>query len=55
MQPTPTVTIELVLSLILALAIIAAAARLARVPPPLAFIAGGIVMSLARRKSSHDR
>jgi len=38
-------TIEVVLGLILALAIIAALARLTRVPTPLAFIAGGVVLS----------
>ncbi|HEY8244087.1 MAG TPA: cation:proton antiporter, partial [Casimicrobiaceae bacterium] len=38
-------TIEVVLALMLALAVIAALARLTRVPTPLAFIAGGVVLS----------
>ena len=45
MSPS-VITIELVLALILALAIIAALARLGRVPPPLAFVAGGVVLAL---------
>ena len=44
-MPPAIHTIEIVLALILALAIIAAIARLTRVPAPLAFIAGGVVLS----------
>jgi CPA1 family monovalent cation:H+ antiporter len=44
-MPAAIHTIEVVLALMVALAVIAALARLARVPAPLAFIAGGVALA----------